>query len=127
VTPEGEPRRYDAAFFVARVPEGQEADAHTTEAVEATWWYPADVLERERRGALRLLPPTRHTLEEVAAHADAASVLRAARDRVVRTYRPVLRRDGGRAVVTLPDDPAFRAELDLGPDLGLGPDRGPGA
>jgi 8-oxo-dGTP pyrophosphatase MutT (NUDIX family) len=115
VTPEGEPRRYDTAFFVARVPEGQEADARTTEAVEATWWYPADVLEHERRGALRMLPPTRHTLEEVAAHRDTPSVLRAARDRVARTYRPVLRRDGARGVVTLPDDPAFRAELNLGP------------
>jgi hypothetical protein len=62
-----------------------------------------------------MLPPTRHTLEEVAAHRDTASVLGAARDRVVRTYRPVLHRDGGRGVVTLPDDPAFRAELDLGP------------
>ena len=38
-----------------------------------------------------------------------------ARDRVVRTYRPLLRRDGGRGVVTLPDDPEFRVELDLGP------------
>ena len=40
ITPEAEPRRYDTAFFVAVVPDGQEADARTTEAVEAVWWYP---------------------------------------------------------------------------------------
>ncbi|OLT19945.1 hypothetical protein BJF78_10335 [Pseudonocardia sp. CNS-139] len=42
ITPESAPRRYDTAFFVARVPAGQDADAHTTEAVEATWWHPAE-------------------------------------------------------------------------------------
>ena len=50
VTPEAEPRRYDTAFFVAVVPDGQEADARTTEAVEATWWYPAEALDGAQRG-----------------------------------------------------------------------------
>lgn len=113
VTPESEPRRYDTAFFVARVPVGQEADARTTEAVEATWWRPGDALDADARGDLRLLPPTRHTLEEVAAYADAAAVLDAARTRAVRTYLPLLRRDGDRAVVTVPGAPELR--FDLGP------------
>jgi 8-oxo-dGTP pyrophosphatase MutT (NUDIX family) len=113
VTPESEPRRYDTAFFVARVPEGQEADARTTEAVEATWWSPHDALDGADRGTLRLLPPTRHTLEEIAAYPGVAAVLDAARSRPVRTYRPVLERDGRRLVVTVPDDPALR--FDLGP------------
>jgi 8-oxo-dGTP pyrophosphatase MutT (NUDIX family) len=108
VTPETEPRRYDTAFFVARLPEGQEADSHTTEAVEAAWWYPADALEGRRRGDLMLMRPTRHTLEEIAGHPDVASVLDAARERVVRTHRPVQRRDDGR-------DVAVREPLDLGP------------
>jgi 8-oxo-dGTP pyrophosphatase MutT (NUDIX family) len=110
VTPEAEPRRYDTAFFVARVPEGQEADARTTEAVEATWWRPEEALER---GDVRLLPPTRHTLEEIAGHPDAAAVLDAARTRAVPTYLPRLDRDGGRTVVTVPGAPALR--FDLGP------------
>ncbi len=113
VTPESEPRRYDTAFFVARVPEGQDADARTTEAVEAAWWRPEDALHAARRGALRLLPPTQHTLEEIAAHPDAAAVLDAAGARPVVTYRPLLRRDGDRAVVTVPGAPGVR--FDLGP------------
>ncbi len=50
ITPEESPRRYDTVFFVARVPAGQDADAHTTEAVEAAWWHPAEALERWERG-----------------------------------------------------------------------------
>ena len=113
VTPEGEPRRYDTAFFVARVPAGQEADARTTEAVEATWWRPADALEGAQRGDLRLLPPTQHTLEEIAAYPDTEAVLDAARTRPVRTYHPQLQKDGGRVVVTIPGPPELR--FDLGP------------
>ena len=113
VTPESEPRRYDTAFFVARVPAGQEADARTTEAVEATWWRPADALDGARRGDLRLLPPTEHTLAEIAAYPDTAAVLDAARHRPVTVYRPLLERVGDRAVVTVPGAPGLR--FDLGP------------
>jgi 8-oxo-dGTP pyrophosphatase MutT (NUDIX family) len=113
VTPDSEPRRYDTAFFVARLPDGQDADARTTEAVEATWWSPDDALAGGRRGELRLLPPTEHTLAEIAPFPDVAAVLDAARSRVVRTYRPVLARDGGRLVVTDPGLPGLR--FDLGP------------
>jgi 8-oxo-dGTP pyrophosphatase MutT (NUDIX family) len=112
VTPEAEPRRYDTAFFVARLPAGQEADARTTEAVEATWWSPAEALAGADRGALRLLPPTRHTLEEIAVHPDVAAVMGAAGERPVRTYRPVMARDAGRVVVTVPD---ADLRFDLGP------------
>jgi 8-oxo-dGTP pyrophosphatase MutT (NUDIX family) len=113
VTPEAEPRRYDTAFFVARLPDGQDADARTTEAVEATWWSPADALGAGSRGELRLMPPTRHTLQEIAVHGDTAAVLEAARTRVVRTHRPVVRRAEGRIVVTVPDAPELR--FDVGP------------
>jgi 8-oxo-dGTP pyrophosphatase MutT (NUDIX family) len=111
VTPEAEPRRYDTAFFVAAVPDGQEADARTTEAVEATWWSPAEALDSARRGDLRLMPPTQHTLEEIAEHADVAAVLDAGRARVVQVHRPVIHRDGRRVVVTVPGDPALQFDV----------------
>ena len=111
ITPEAEPRRYDTAFFVAAVPDGQEADARTTEAVEATWWYPADALDGARRGELRLMPPTLHTLEEIAEHADVAAALAAAQERVVQVHRPVIHRDGRRVTVTVPGDPALRFDV----------------
>ena len=112
ITPEAEPRRYDTAFFVAVVPDGQDADARTTEAVEATWWYPAEALDGAQRGELRLMPPTLHTLQEIARHADVAAVLAAAESRVVQVHRPVIHRDGRRVVVTVPGDPEMEFDVD---------------
>jgi 8-oxo-dGTP pyrophosphatase MutT (NUDIX family) len=107
ITPETSPRRYDTAFFVARVPEGQEADAHTTEAVEATWWHPAEALESWERGDVQLLAPTHRSLQELAEHADAASVLAAADERVIRPVMPIVRRVGEQVAVMLPGEPGF--------------------
>lgn len=107
VTPEESPRRYDTVFFAARVPDGQHADAHTSEAVEATWWHPAEALERWQAGEMELMAPTFHTLQQIAEHADSAAVLAAAADRVVRPMTPRVRREGDQVVIVLPDDPEF--------------------
>lgn len=107
ITPEESPRRYDTAFFVALLPEGQEADAHTTEAVEAAWWSPAEALERWRAGEMELMAPTFRTLQEIAEHPDTASVLAAAERREIRPVVPRVRREGDEVVVVLPGDDGF--------------------
>jgi 8-oxo-dGTP pyrophosphatase MutT (NUDIX family) len=118
ITPEAQPRRYDTAFFVALLPRGQQADAHTTEAVEATWWYPAEALEQRERGEIQLMAPTIHTLRELAEHPDSAAVLAAAEHREIRPIMPrVVQRDGEVRVV-LPDDPDFDVAADHVPTPG---------
>ena len=109
ITPLGSPRRYDTVFFVAQVPEGQLADAHTTEAVEARWWHPDEALERWRDEEIRLMAPTVRTLQEIAECGESAAVLAAAPERVIRPIVPVVRRDGDRLVSVLPDDTAYPA------------------
>jgi 8-oxo-dGTP pyrophosphatase MutT (NUDIX family) len=109
ITPAGSPRRYDTAFFVARVPDGQEADAHTSEAVEALWWHPDEALERWQRDEMQLMAPTSRTLQEIAGFHDSAAVLAAARERVIRPITPQVRKDGDRLVAVLPDDTALPA------------------
>lgn len=111
ITPPDSPKRYDTAFFVALVPEGQEADAHTTEAVEAAWWYPAGALEAWQRGEMELMAPTIRTLQEIAGHPDSGAVLAAADGRDVRPVTPRLVRRGERVVVVLPGDPDFEAAV----------------
>jgi 8-oxo-dGTP pyrophosphatase MutT (NUDIX family) len=112
ITPPSSPKRYDTAFFVARVPEGQHADAHTSEAVEAAWWHPAEALEQWQRGDMQLMAPTFRTLQEIAEHPDSAAVLAAAEQRVVRPTIPKLRREGDTVVVVLPGDPGFDVAAD---------------
>lgn len=106
ITPEGPPKRYDTTFLVAMVPEGQVADAHTTEAVEAAWWHPAAALEQAERGAITLMAPTRRTLEEIAAYPTCRDVLVAADARTITPVTPQVQADGR---VVLPDDPGYVA------------------
>lgn len=66
LTPEFEPRRYDTYFFAARAPEGQTANAVTTEAVSVRWASPRTVLDAAARGEVQLFPPTAHNIARLA-------------------------------------------------------------
>ncbi|MFC6704236.1 NUDIX hydrolase [Flexivirga alba] len=70
ITPEMEPRRYDTWFFSARLPDRQVADDRTSEAAEAVWRLPTDVLDEARAGTARVLPPTLVQLRRVASWPD---------------------------------------------------------
>lgn len=97
VTPEEEPRRYDARFFVAALPEGQVADGATTEAESTCWRSPADAIADAEAGRVSLMPPTWHTLAEIGRFSSVAEVL--ASERTIRRIMPKLVNDGDRIVV----------------------------
>lgn len=63
ITPEPSPRRYDARFFAAAMPEGQHAGADGWEAVDAGWWKPTDALADWQAGRIELIEPTVVSLE----------------------------------------------------------------
>jgi 8-oxo-dGTP pyrophosphatase MutT (NUDIX family) len=81
VTPDFEPRRYDTAFFVAELPEGQSAREVSGETEGTLWARPAQALADHAAGLVSMLPPTATTLREVAAYDDADAVFAAAADR----------------------------------------------
>ncbi|HIW90569.1 MAG TPA: NUDIX hydrolase [Candidatus Corynebacterium avicola] len=58
VTPESQPIRYDTAFFVAAMPEGQEAYGDTREATSTGWFRPGTLLDGWRNRKINLMPPT---------------------------------------------------------------------
>lgn len=90
VTPPGGRRRFDVAFFLTAARPGQDWRNTTTEAVRTGWASPAALLQDANAGRVRLLPPTRTLLTELASLRDVATAI-AARPRIV----PVLH-DGGR-------------------------------
>lgn len=58
VTPEEQPIRYDTAFFVAAMPEGQETFSDTREATSTGWFRPSTLLDGWRSRKISLMPPT---------------------------------------------------------------------
>lgn len=103
LTPPGSPKRFDTRFFVAEAPAGQQAVPDLAEAVDLMWLTPAEALSPGR--GLKLLPVTAVTLKELAAFADVAAALAAARDRgptpCVMPRRAVR---AGKPVVVLPHE-----------------------
>lgn len=107
VTPEAEPRRYDARFFVAALPEGQATRDISREAEQVVWARPGDVLAAAGRRDIGLLPPTVETLRSVAAYDDVADVLAAAEGRDVSPVLPRIVVDDGGGHVVLPGEPGY--------------------
>jgi len=88
ITPEAESHRYDVRFFAARLPVGQDARPHGTEADHAVWISPSKALDAHRAGELPMLPPTVAAIAFLAAHATADQVLSAAANRWLAPRMP---------------------------------------
>jgi len=104
VAPPSLPVRFDAHFFLARAPDGQEPVVDGVECVDAGWFTAADALES---GRLALLFPTRKQLERLRAFERVDELLSAAHGAPVKTVRPRLRFAGDRGDPLLPGDPGY--------------------
>jgi 8-oxo-dGTP pyrophosphatase MutT (NUDIX family) len=106
ITPEGEPRRFDARFFAAALPDGQQAVGHAAEADHVTWLSPAAAIAAAKSGEIMLMPPTATTLNDLAAAAAAggglAGVL-AARP-AIEAVQPRIVLEDGAAWLVIPDE-----------------------
>jgi 8-oxo-dGTP pyrophosphatase MutT (NUDIX family) len=106
VTPEVEPRRYDARFFLALAPREQQAVHDAVEVTAGVWLRPSEALSRGARGELALAPPTLRTLENLACFERAQDAIEAARARRPPLVRPVFHATEGSWALVLPGDPA---------------------
>jgi 8-oxo-dGTP pyrophosphatase MutT (NUDIX family) len=93
VTPEVEPRRFDTRFFLAVLPNDQQARDLSGETDTAGWMTPSDALAAADRGEIGLMPPTLSILTELAEAVTVEAALLMAADRVVVTVRPRIERD----------------------------------
>lgn len=79
ITPPVSVRRYSTHFFLAALPDGQEADGSTSEASAVAWVRPGDALEAWSRGVHSLLPPTWARLRELSSYRTVADAFAAER------------------------------------------------
>ena len=104
VTPAFSPKRYDARFFVASMPEGQDPLHDDVETTASTWITPADAVAQAREGLFSIIFPTRKTLEELARFATAAALIASTRGKKIEAILPSVVLANGEARVVLPGD-----------------------
>lgn len=104
VTPTAEARRFDARFFVARVPQDQAAKHDDYETTESTWLSPREALARAERREIQLPPPTLRTLELLSEFQSVDDVLVACAKITPPHVWPVFKDDGGTHTLLLPGD-----------------------
>jgi 8-oxo-dGTP pyrophosphatase MutT (NUDIX family) len=111
ITPEGEPRRFDARFFAAPLPVGQVATGHAAESDRIAWLRPAAAIAAARAGEMSMLPPTATTLNDFAlagavAAGDAVDAILARRP-VIEPVMPRLVLEDGLAWLLVPDEVGY--------------------
>ncbi|HTP61996.1 MAG TPA: NUDIX domain-containing protein [Burkholderiales bacterium] len=106
VTPDISPRRFDARFFLARAPEGQEPRVDGREATEGVWIAPARAIESWLDDGMLLAPATAKCLDALLAHRTVDGALAAAAKRPPPVMQPLVWNDKetGRAYISLPGD-----------------------
>jgi 8-oxo-dGTP pyrophosphatase MutT (NUDIX family) len=65
ITPEGQPKRFDTRFFLARAPEGQAYAHDDAELIGSEWVRPAAALERHEAGDFPMIGPTTVCLRDI--------------------------------------------------------------
>jgi 8-oxo-dGTP pyrophosphatase MutT (NUDIX family) len=108
ITPEGNHRRYDTRFFVARAPDAQVPLHDDREVIANLWVRPSDALARHRAGEFEMIFPTIRTLEALERFASADDLLAAAAAiGDVPTILPRVVADQGGMRIVLPGDPGY--------------------
>jgi len=116
ITPEISPKRFDARFFLARAPAGQEPRVDGREAVEGLWIAPQDALRRWEDRAMQFAPATAKSIEMLAAYPTVDAALAHAASRPPPVAMPSVWNDpeNGRAYISLPGDPRHPVREALG-------------
>lgn len=102
ITPVGEPKRFDAYFFLARIGRNAAVTLQQSEAVDVTWIAPAQAIQGSMHGDFPIVFPTLKNLEAIAGFRSAADLLESRRDADVPEIRPRLVIENGEKKILLP-------------------------
>lgn len=78
ITPPGPPRRFDARFFVARIPARQTPNHDNHELVHSRWMTPHEILEKFAADEISLMVPTLQMIKNLSLFRTAEEVMTAA-------------------------------------------------
>jgi len=96
-------RRFDTLFFIARSPPGEwQPSVIAGECSGASWLAAGEVLERDRRGAARLIFPTRRNLERLAQHSSFDEIRADALAHPIEPVTPWVEEREGEKFITIP-------------------------
>jgi len=107
ITPQVMSRRYSTRFFLAEIPEGQQASHCGGELTDSRWITAHNMLEAGRAGEAELHFPTIKTLESIARHKSLGELVDWARSCVewgVTTMLPAVITRNGEKDIVLPGD-----------------------
>jgi 8-oxo-dGTP pyrophosphatase MutT (NUDIX family) len=107
ITPAEVVVRFDTHFFLAPLPDGQEATIDGDEIVDQGWFTPAGALAASERGEIALVFPTIKHLEQLGGFESADALLAYARGRVVGPVQPRIVTEGETARLLLPGEPGY--------------------
>ena len=109
ITPETKSgkKRFDARFFIARVPDGQHALHDDVEMAGSVWITPAGALEKYRSGMMALMPPTFRTIEELSEFASVEELFASAKSKRIYPRLPEFYFFEGGYGLKLPGDPEY--------------------
>jgi endoribonuclease LACTB2 len=92
VTPHFAPRRFDTWFFLAWMPEGQEALIETGELETGEWIRPSEAFDRWQHGDIIMAPPTLHIIQTLSSHVERIDELPSALTAIPEAKHGLVRR-----------------------------------
>ena len=107
ITPEARAERYDTRFFLARLPEGQEASFDQKETTAEVWLTPREAFEENVKGKMALSPPTLKILEDLSYYKTINEVFGSLKDKDIQPILPILTMISNEPTILLPWDPEY--------------------
>jgi 8-oxo-dGTP pyrophosphatase MutT (NUDIX family) len=110
ITPKTERKRYTTRFFIAAVPENQEAVHDGEEAVRSLWIRPEEALRQQQLGELPMIMPTIANLRQICGFSSIDTLLQekiAIDPKSIPAIEPKLFKKAGKWVGLLPGEPGY--------------------
>ena len=108
ITPMGPPRRFDARFFIARIPSNQIPQHDDSELVNSAWLTPKEILEKIEREEMVLMTVTERMIRSLALFDNASQVIESA-GKNLSDERARVNPETGRIV--MPGEPGYNSGL----------------